>query len=152
MPQIQPSGSKGSDGGVGGNEVGVFADQVHYVHNRIIAVGLGKLNYEIYADGVPVSLGDGEGLELTHRLVPLCLCPDAYVTGLHILTYISGHLQPPVIVRHELQRLPPACMSSHSGVMMLGYDPSAKLGVIRDVYLASEKQKPILLGPLSSMD
>ena len=41
--------------------MGVFADQVHYVHNCIIAVGLRKLDYEIFADGVPPSLGDGEG-------------------------------------------------------------------------------------------
>ena len=63
MHKVQPSSSEGSDGGVGGNEVGMFADRVHYVHNRIIAIGLRKLDYEIYADGVPPSLRDGEGLK-----------------------------------------------------------------------------------------
>ena len=77
MPQVQPGSSEGSDGSVGGDEVGAFADQVHYVYNCIIAIGLRKLDYEIYADGVPESLRDGEGLELTHQSAPLCLCPEA---------------------------------------------------------------------------
>ena len=52
MPQVQPSGSEGIDGGVGGNEVGTFADRVHYVHNCIIAVcydpNLASLTSEVY--------------------------------------------------------------------------------------------------------
>ena len=84
--------------------------------------------------------------------MPLCLHLNTQVTGFHILAYVLGHLWPPVIARHELECLPPAHMSSHLGVMVLGHDPLAKLGIIQNIHLASEEQESISLGLFGSMD
>ena len=73
MHEVQYSGSEGIDGHVGGDEVGTFADQVHYIHYHVIAIGFGKFDYKVYTDGVPMSLGDGEGLKFAHRSTLLCL-------------------------------------------------------------------------------
>ena len=45
-----------------------------------------------------------------------------------------------------------ACISSHSGAVMLGHNPLVKFRVVWDVYFASERQKSILLGPFGGMD
>jgi hypothetical protein len=50
-------------------------------------------------------------MELTEGSLMLQLRPITQITGFDVDANVMGHLQPPIIVRYELQGLEAACMS-----------------------------------------
>src|SRR5215470_15010592 len=59
-------------------------------------------------------------------------------------------MRPPIMSRHQLQRLPPPRMPCHPRIVMLRHDPPPQIQVIRDEYLATEEEEPTLFRPFRS--
>src|SRR3979490_1312711 len=78
----------------------------------------------------------------------LQLSSAAKIAGLHVLTYVAGHLRPPVVARDQFQWFETTWVACDVGVMVLLYNPSAKLAVLRDVNLSSKHHQPFRLRPL----
>ena len=100
LPDIleeQPSGARRHDGSQGGGKVSSFGDRVHYHHHRIVAGQLWQFDYEVYANGVPWSLGNRKGVKFSDWVMFMSLNPKAEVTSRHISSDVPGHLRPPVV-------------------------------------------------------
>ena len=69
----------GSDGGVGGDKVCSFADQVNNVQDGVIPVYFWEFNHKIDADGVPAFMGYAKRVKLADRLLVLDLRPHARI-------------------------------------------------------------------------
>src|SRR3979490_1900461 len=78
----------------------------------------------------------------------LQLSSAAKIAGLHVLTYVAGHLRPPVVARDQFQCFETTWVACDVGVMVLLYNPSAKLAVLRNVNLSSKHHQPFRLRPL----
>src|SRR3979490_2214909 len=78
----------------------------------------------------------------------LQLSSAAEIAGLDILTYVEGHLWPPVIASGQFEGFEPTWVASDVRVVVLLDYPSAKLAVLRHVNLSSEHHQPLRLRPL----
>src|SRR3981189_1396742 len=78
----------------------------------------------------------------------LQLSSAAKIAGLDVLTYVAGHLWPPVVARDQFQCFETTWVAHDVSVMMLLYNPSAKLTVLRNVHLSSKHHQPLGLRPL----
>src|SRR3979490_2836392 len=107
-----------------------------------------EFHYEVHTDCVPLMFQNGEQLEFSYWGLPFGLGSNAEVTGFHVLPNVSRHLRPAVVPRHEFQCFQSPGMPCHLGVMVLGHDTSLELKVLRDIYLSSEVEEAISLGPL----
>ena len=56
----------------------------------------------------------------------------------YILSNVSGHLWPPIVLGYKLKGFPPSCMTSDLGVMVLGYYSVQEIRVVWDVDLPLE--------------
>src|SRR3981189_3562905 len=88
-------------------------------------------------------------MQLTSRPAMLQLSSAAKIAGLDVLTYVAGHLWPPVVARDQFQCFETTWVASDVSVMMLLDDPSAKLAVLRNIRLSSKHHQPLRLRPLS---
>jgi hypothetical protein len=73
----------------------------------------------------------------------LQLSSAAKITGLDVLTYVAGHLWPPVVARDQFQCFETTWVASDVSVMMLLDDPLAKLAVLRNIHLSSKHHQPL---------
>ena len=78
----------------------------------------------------------------------LQLSSAAQIAGLDILTYIAGHLRPPVVASDQFECFEPTWVSGDVRVVVLLDYPSAELAVLRHVNLSSEHHQPLRLRPL----
>ena len=83
------------------NKVHSFGDRVHDSHNSIMSGGFQEFDHRIDTECVPLFVQNGEWLELTNRRVLPRFCPEAEVTGTHILANIPRYLRPPVILGYQ---------------------------------------------------
>src|SRR3979490_3304024 len=72
----------------------------------------------------------------------------AKIAGLDVLTYVARHLRPPVVARDQFQCFETTWVACDVGVMVLLYNPSAKLAVLQNVNLSSKHHQPLGLRPL----
>src|SRR3981189_1714114 len=72
----------------------------------------------------------------------------AKIAGLDVLTYVARHLRPPVVACDQFQCFETAWVARDVSVMMLLYNPSAKLAVLRNIHLSSKHHPPFRLRPL----
>jgi hypothetical protein len=79
-------------------------------------------------------------MELSDRRMTLGFGPIARIASLHVKTYESRHVGPPVVAREEFEGLPTTWMSSDSRIVMLRYDPAPEILIARHVDLTSEHQ------------
>src|SRR3981189_2975561 len=70
------------------------------------------------------------------------------IAGLDVLTYVAGHLWPPVVARDQFQCFKTTWVACDVSVMMLLNNPSAKLAVLWHVNLSSKHHQPLGLRPL----
>src|SRR3981189_3613409 len=87
-------------------------------------------------------------MQLTSRPAMLQLSSAAKIAGLDVLTYVAGHLWPPVVARDQFQCFETTWVARDVSVMMLLNNPSAKLVVYRHVNLSSKHHQPLRLRPL----
>src|SRR3979490_780621 len=78
----------------------------------------------------------------------LQLSSTAQIAGLDILTYVAGHLRPPVVASDQFEGFEPTWVSGDVRVVVLLDYPSAKLAVLRHVNLSSKHHQPLRLRPL----
>src|SRR3981189_424621 len=78
----------------------------------------------------------------------LQLSSAAQIAGLDILTYVAGHLRPPVVASNQFEGFKPTWVSGDVHVVVLLDYPSAKLTVLRHVNLSSKHHQPLGLQPL----
>src|SRR3981189_3928416 len=78
----------------------------------------------------------------------LQLSSAAKIAGLDVLTYVAGHLWPPVVARDQFQGFETTWVACDVSVMMLLDNPSAKLAVFWNVNLPSKQHQPLRLRPL----
>src|ERR1700675_783167 len=84
------------DIGSRGDEVGPFAEGIHYYHDRIIPMRFQKLDNEVYTDRVPSCCRSCHRMELSNRLLALDLGAAAEVACLGVESDVLRHLGPPV--------------------------------------------------------
>jgi hypothetical protein len=70
----------------------------------------------------------------------LQLRPIAQIAGFDVDADVTGHLQPPIVARYELQGLEAACMSGDVRIMVLFNDTAPKVSVIRDIDLTAKHE------------
>ena len=80
----------------------------------------------------------------------LQLSSAAKIAGLDILTYVAGHLWPPVVARDQFQCFETTWVARDVSVMMLLDDPSAQLAVLWNIHLSPKHHQPLRLRPLST--
>src|SRR3981189_1140616 len=68
--------------------------------------------------------------------------------GLDVLTYVAGHLGPPVVERNQFEGFELTGVARDVRVMVLLDDPSAKLAVLWNINLSSKHHQPLRLRPL----
>ena len=141
-----------SDSCEGGHEVGSFSDGVHHYHHCIVACRIREFDDEIHADRVPGVVRNWQGMEPSHRRVPVGLRLEALIAGGNILPDVPRHLGPPIIPGHQFQGFPPAGVSRLLCVMAEGYNVSLKVRCVRDIDLPSEVEDPINDHPFSCTD
>src|SRR3979490_3433911 len=78
----------------------------------------------------------------------LQLSSAAEIAGLDILTYVAGHLWPPVIASDQFEGFELTWVACDVRVVVLLDYPSAKLAVLRHVNLSSKHHQPFRLRPL----
>src|SRR3981189_1870566 len=78
----------------------------------------------------------------------LQLSSAAKIAGLDVLTYVAGHLWPPVVVSNQFEGFEPTWVASDVRVVVLLDDPSAKLTVLWNINLSSKQHQPLRLRPL----
>src|SRR3981189_588667 len=78
----------------------------------------------------------------------LQLSSAAKIAGLDVLTYVAGHLWPPVVAGDQFQCFETTWVARDVSVMMLLNNPLAKLAVLRHVNLSSKHHQPLRLRPL----
>jgi len=83
------------------NEVYSLGDGVYYSHDGVMSRGLWEFDHEINTERIPPCVRNGERLKFTNRRVSPGFCPEAEITGAHILTGIPRHLRPPVDPGHQ---------------------------------------------------
>src|SRR3981189_108656 len=76
------------------------------------------------------------------------LSSAAKIAGLDVLTYVAGHLWPPVIAGDQFEGFEPTWVACDVRVVVLLDYPLAKLAVFRHVNLFSEHHHPLRLRPL----
>jgi hypothetical protein len=64
----------------------------------------------------------------------LQLSSAAEVTGLDILTYVVGHLQPPVVAGDQFKSFEPTWVAGDVSVVVLLDNPSVKLAVLSECH------------------
>ncbi|KAG6895695.1 hypothetical protein C0992_013226 [Termitomyces sp. T32_za158] len=144
---IEVSSAHGRAGGVGGDEMSTFTTQVHNYHDSIIAMRVRQFHNEIHRCHAPTRCGYQERVQLSYQEVTLELGSETQVAGAGVGANIPQHLGPPVVVRHQFQRLPAARVPSNPGVMVLLNNASLKLWVIGDIDAAMEGKEAILEAP-----
>src|SRR3979490_1963683 len=72
----------------------------------------------------------------------------AEIAGLDILTDVARHLWPPVVASDQFESFETTWVAGDVGVVVLLYNPSAKLAVLRNVNLSSKHHQPLRLRPL----
>src|SRR3981189_3252546 len=70
------------------------------------------------------------------------------IAGLDVLTYVARHLWPPVVVSDQFEGFELTGVTSDVCVVVLLYNPSAKLAVLWNVNLSSKHHQPLGLRPL----
>src|SRR3981189_2044227 len=70
------------------------------------------------------------------------------IAGLDVLTYVAGHLWPPVVASDQFEGFEPTGVASDVHVVVLLDNPSAKLAVFWNVNLPSKQHQPLRLRPL----
>src|SRR3979490_2235821 len=78
----------------------------------------------------------------------LPLSSAAKIGGLDVLTDVARHLWPPVVARNQFQCFEMTWVARDVGVVVLLYNPSAKLAVLRNINLSSKHHQPLGLRPL----
>ena len=78
----------------------------------------------------------------------LQLSSAAKIAGLDVLTYVAGHLWPPVVARDQFQGFEMTWVARDVRVMVLLNYPSAKLAVLWNINLSSKQHQPLRLRPL----
>src|SRR3979490_2056927 len=78
----------------------------------------------------------------------LQLSSAAKIAGLDVLTYVAGHLWPPVVASDQLKCLETTWVACDVSVMMLLGHPWVRLAVLRNVNLSSKHHQPCRLRPL----
>src|SRR3979490_1235205 len=78
----------------------------------------------------------------------LQLSSTAQIAGLDILTYVAGHLRPPVVASDQFECFEPTWGSGDVRVGVVLDYPSAKLAILWHVNLPSEHHQPLRLRPL----
>ena len=141
-----------SDHCEGGHDVGLLSDGVHHHHYRVVTCQVWEFNNEVHTDCVPGSVRDWKGVELAYQGVSVGFCLEAQVAGRDVLLNIPGHLRPPVVLGHQLQGLPPACMPGLPSVMAEGYNASAEVGRVRDIDFSLEIEDSVDKGPFCRVD
>src|SRR3979490_2158664 len=76
------------------------------------------------------------------------LSSAAKIAGLDVLTYVARHLVPPVVASDQFEGFEPTGVARDVRVMVLLYDPSAKLAVLWNINLSSKHPQPLRLRPL----
>src|ERR1700761_4364068 len=128
----------------------MLTQHVNDNHYRIVSVGLRELHNKIHGDGLPALGGNLRGVEFTDQELPERLPPAAEVTCGDVPADMAGHLRPPVIPRHQLQRLEPTGMTGDPGVVVLLEDAPAEILVPGNNDFTSEVQEPTLGVPLGA--
>src|SRR3981189_1111576 len=72
----------------------------------------------------------------------------AKIAGLDVLTYVAGHLRPPVVARDQFQCFETTWVARAVCVVVLLDYPSAKLAVLRHINLPSKHHQPFGFRPL----
>src|SRR3981189_1803895 len=72
----------------------------------------------------------------------------AKIAGLDVLTYVVRHLWPPVVANDQFEGFETTWVAGDVGVVVLLYNPSAKLAVLQNVNLSSKHHQPLRLRPL----
>jgi hypothetical protein len=98
----QPGGSDGGDSNEGRHEVSCLGHGIYHYHHCVMTRRFWELDDEVYANGVPRSVGNRKRVELSDRRTSLGLRSHAQVTGRSVLPNIPGHLRPPVVPGDEL--------------------------------------------------
>ena len=65
------------------------------------------------------------------------------ITGLDVLTYVAGHLWPPVVASNQFEGFEPTWVASDVCVVVLLDNPSVKLTVLWNINLPSKKHQPL---------
>src|SRR3979490_3336999 len=78
----------------------------------------------------------------------LQLSSAAKIASLDILTYVAGHLWPPVIASDQFEGFEPTQVASDVRVVVLLDNPSVKLAVLWNINLSSKQHQPLRLRPL----
>src|SRR3981189_575124 len=78
----------------------------------------------------------------------LQLSSAAKIAGLDVLTYVAGHLWPPVVASDQFEGFEPTWVARDVRVVVLLDDPSVKLVVFWNVNLPSKQHQPLRLRPL----
>src|SRR3979490_2889620 len=87
-------------------------------------------------------------MQLTSRPAMLQFSAAAKIAGLDVLTDVAGHLWPPVVACDQFQCFETTWVARDVGVVVLLYNPSAKLAVLRNINLSSKHHQPLGLRPL----
>jgi len=83
------------------NKVYSLGDGVYYSYDGVMSRGLWEFDHEIDTECIPPYVWNGEWLKFANKRVLPGFCPEAEITGAHILTNISRHLRPPVVPGHQ---------------------------------------------------
>src|SRR3981189_364306 len=70
------------------------------------------------------------------------------IAGLDVLTYVAGHLWPPVVASVQFEGFETTGVARDVRVMVLLDDPLAKLAVLWNINLSSKQHQPLRLRPL----
>ena len=119
IPIVEPSGSDGVDVGGALVEVSTLAKGVHYHHDRIVAMGLWKLNHEVHRHRVPALRWDFGRMKFSDRKSSERLGAATQVASCDIPADVAGQLGPPEVPGDELQRFEASDMSGDFGVVVL---------------------------------
>src|SRR3979490_749280 len=75
----------------------------------------------------------------------------AKIAGLDVLTYVAGHLRPPVVAGDQFQCFETTWVARDVHVVVLLNYPLAKLAVLRHINLPSKHHQPFALHSLPSL-
>src|SRR3979490_3453152 len=78
----------------------------------------------------------------------LQLSSAAKIAGLDVLTYVAGHLRPPVVASDQFEGFETTWVARDVSVMVLLDNPSTKLVVLWNINLSTKHHQPLQLRPL----
>jgi len=106
------------------NEVYSLGDGIYNSHDSVMSRGLREFDHKIDTECIPPCIRNGEQLKFANRRVSPGFRPEAEITGAHILTDISRHLRPPVVLGHQFWCLPASGVTCNMGIVAEGYNLS----------------------------